>query len=265
MKIPQLRIVRVRTKNPSASPLCRAIFVPFKALCRLGSRTPTQLIYPRGERVVECNTVESIENSRDKIRMKECFTQFKIPQANWYHGRLVPSEIKNILGNDCVLVGKAICGFQGNGMVLIENDTQLAEFCRTHSPEHFFIEKFHNYGREYRLHATRDGVFLSWRKLRTSEATQRWFFNSHNCNWVGEDHSLFNKPSSWDELCRVACKAVESVGLDIGAVDIRISSKDTSQFIVCEVNSAPSLAEIGIEAYKEQIKKVLITKYNSNE
>jgi glutathione synthase/RimK-type ligase-like ATP-grasp enzyme len=55
---------------------------------------------------------------------------------------------------------------------------------------------------------------------------------------------------------------VETIGLDIGAVDIRVSSQDTRQFIVCEVNSAPALGEAGIDAYREQIRKVLIKKYN---
>lgn len=268
MKNFQQRTVRIRTKNPSSNPLRKAILVPFLAVCRLGSRTPTHEVWPRGGRVIECNTVESVENSRDKLRMKDCF--FTVPgfkQAVWYHGRFDVETIKNHFGisktEDYQLVGKAICGFQGKGMVLINNDTQLMDFCRTHTPQNFFIELFYPYGREYRFHATRDEVFLSWRKLRSKDAEERWFFNSHNCNWVGEGNQLFNKPLNWDELCREACKAISSVGLDIGAVDIRVSAQDTRQFIVCEVNSAPALGEDGIDAYREQIRKVLMKKYNN--
>ena len=53
---------------------------------------------------------------------------------------------------------------------------------------------------------------------------------------------------------------MRATGLDIGAVDVRVSSKDTSQFIVLEVNSAPSLGSQGIDIYREQIRKVLINK-----
>jgi len=201
--------------------------------------------------------------------MKRCFENLHVPQARWYEGPLGErnvSVIKSHFGisktEEYQLVGKAICGFQGKGMVLISNDVELATFCKTHTSDNFFIELFYNYGREYRLHATRNEVFLSWRKLRKDEAEERWFFNSHNCNWVGEDHELFNKPSNWSDLCRFACKAVESVGLDIGAVDLRVSSKDPSQFIILECNSAPALGEVGVDIYREQIKKVLIKKYN---
>ena len=263
----KLRTVRVRTKNPTSAPLRKSIFVPFLSICRLGSRTPTRDVFPNGGRVIECNTVESIENSRDKLRMKECFRIGNVRQAEWYHGTFNPDVIKRHFqiskSSEYRLVGKAICGFQGKGMVLIENDEQLAQFCRTHTPQNFYIELFYNYGREYRFHATRSEVFLSWRKLRKSDAQERWFFNSHNCNWVGESHELFDKPRNWEELCRQACNAIASSGLDIGAVDIRVSAQDTSYFIVCEVNSAPALSEIGIEAYRNKIKNILINKHNN--
>lgn len=267
MKQFQQRTVRIRTKNPSSNPLRKAILVPFQAVCRLGSRTPTSEVFPRGGRIVECNTVESVENSRDKLRMKACFERGNVSQARWYHGSFRDIQvIKRHFGINVSegyqLVGKAICGFQGKGMVLIENDTQLMNFCNTHTPENFFIEYFHNYGREYRIHATQNEVFMTWRKLRKEEATERWFFNSHNCNWVGETHELFQKPANWKQLCDEACKAMTSVGLDIGCADVRVSSQNPTQFIVCEVNSAPALAEQGIIAYREQIRKVLINKAN---
>lgn len=263
MKQFKQRTVRIRTKNPTSNPLRKAILVPFKAVCRLGSRTATRDVFPASERVVECNTVQSIENSRNKLRMKECFATQNIPQATMYHGPFDHQRILDhfhITSPDFQLVGKMICGFQGHGMTLINNRTELEQWCRTHSPQNYFIELFYNYGREYRLHATRDSVFLSWRKLRSHDAAERWFFNSHNCNWVGEGNQLFNKPANWEELCRTARTAISSTGLDIGAVDIRVSSQDTTQFIVCEVNSAPALGDVGIEAYREQIKSVLIKK-----
>jgi glutathione synthase/RimK-type ligase-like ATP-grasp enzyme len=269
MKQFQQRTVRIRTKNPSSNPLRKAILVPFLAVCRLGSRTPTKEVFPRAmHKVFECNSVESVENSRDKLRMKECFRRANVTQAEMYNGSFrniedIKRHFKISVGEGYQLVGKAICGFQGHGMVLINNDIELSNFCRTHTPQNYFIELFYNFGREYRFHATRSEVFLTWRKLRSKDAEERWFFNSHNCNWVGEGNQLFNKPSNWKQLCDEACRAVAATGLDIGAVDIRVSSQDTRQFIVCEVNSAPALGEDGIDAYREQIRKVLINKYNN--
>jgi hypothetical protein len=268
MKNFQQRTVRIRTKNPSSNPLRKAILVPFLAVCRLGSRTPTKEVFPRAmHKVIECNTVEAIENSRDKLRMKACFAKGGVKQAEMYHGKFDVATIKSHFGitktEEYKLVGKAICGFQGKGMVLIENDEQLAEFCRTHTPQNYFLELFYSFSREYRFHATQSGVFLTWRKLRTNDAKERWFFNSHNCHWVSEGNQLFNKPSNWDELCAEACKAITSVSLDCGCVDIRVSGSDPRQFIVCETNSGPALSEVGLDAYREEIRKVLINKYNN--
>lgn len=246
---------QIRTKNPSAGPLRRSISVPYKAVVRLGSRTPLEQCFrdPRG--VIECNTVQSIENSRDKLRMKECFSRYDVPQAEW----------KTIRDHEMFvefpLVGKQIVGFKGHGMQLIENADQLGEFIRTHD-NRYFIEKFYNYAREYRIHATANHSFLAWRKLRRNDATERWFFNSTNCNWVGEDHELFNRPSNWADLCNSAVMAVRAVGLDIGAVDIRIQNRPNPQYIVCEVNSAPQLGDAGIEAYRTEITNILNRKRN---
>lgn len=126
----------------------------------------------------------------------------------------------------------------------------------------WYAESYKNYGREYRIHVTQDEVFMVWRKLRKADAEERWFFNSHNCNWVGETHELFNKPSNWDQLCREAVNAARATGLDIGAVDLRVSSQNAAQFIILEINSAPALGEEGVNKYREQIKKVLTKKYS---
>jgi len=247
-------IAQIRTKNPSAAPLRRSIFVNKRAIVRLGSRTPSRQIYPT-QSFVEVNTVESIENSRDKLRMKECFSRYDVKQAEWFTLDQVPT----IRMTDFPYVGKQIVGFKGHGMQLIENDDQLRTFLRTHNNS-YFIEKFYNYAREYRIHATSDHSFLSWRKLRRADAEQRWFFNSTNCNWVGESHELFQRPNNWDELCNAAVMAVRSVGLDIGAVDIRVQSRNNPDYIVCEVNSAPQLGEVGIEHYRIEITNIINNK-----
>lgn len=246
---------QVRTKNPTAAPLRRSIVVPVRAVVRLGSRSATEACFPGRRDVIEVNTVESIENSRDKLRMKNCFSRYDVPQAEW-----------KTIGDPhpfttFPLVGKQIVGFKGHGMQLIENADQLRTFMRTHG-DSYFIERFYNFAREYRIHATRDHAFLSWRKLRRSDATERWFFNSTNCNWVGEAHDLFQRPNNWIELEAAAVNAVRAVGLDIGAVDIRVQSNDNPDYIVCEVNSAPALGEAGVVAYRNEIRNIIINKNN---
>jgi hypothetical protein len=100
---------------------------------------------------------------------------------------------------------------------------------------------------------------MSWRKLRREGSDDRWFFNSSNCNWVNPQHALFDRPTNWNDVVRSSIDAMKAVGLDIGAVDVRIqsSSQKTPAYIVCEVNSAPALGDQGIEAYKNTIIKIL--------
>ena len=270
---------QIRTKNSSAYPLRRDIIVPERTIVRLGSRTPSSIIYPRGTRFMEINTVESIENSRDKLRMKECFSRANVPQAEYYEARgNNTTQIRELSGDydghpeDTIkeveqmtypLVGKLVVGFKGHGMQLINNAEELRTWLRTHNNGQYYLEKFYNHGREYRLHATQSRVFLSWRKLRRNDSDQRWFFNSTNCNWVGEEHELFNRPSNWDEICTAAINAIRSVGLDIGCADIRVQAKNNPRFIVCEVNSAPALAEVGLAAYKSEIQLIANEKFTN--
>jgi glutathione synthase/RimK-type ligase-like ATP-grasp enzyme len=61
---------------------------------------------------------------------------------------------------------------------------------------------------------------------------------------------------------KAACNCVNSTGLDIGAVDIRVQSNTQRdpKFIVCEINSAPALGDLGIIKYKEVITKLINNK-----
>jgi len=255
------RKARIRTKNPSAKPLRASIITNKRAIVRLGSLTPLGKVFPNRRDVVEINTVEAIQNSRGKIRMKDCFSKLDIPQAEWW------SFEKEFDSNKFPypIVLKRIFGFKGHGMALINNKKEFDSWYSQHKNHHdYFIEKFYNYAREYRIHVASGniGCFMSWRKLRRQDSKERWFFNSSNCNWVSDQHELFDKPKCWKQMEAAAICCIKSTGLDIGAVDIRVQSNehDNPKFIVCEINSAPALGEIGIIKYKEIITNLINSK-----
>jgi len=255
------RFAKIRTSNHTASPLRKSILVDCPAVVRLGSLTSTPEVFPGIRNVVEINTVEAIQNSRNKLRMKECFKRLNIPQASWWDSYQALAHDENPLPYP--LVVKRVFGFQGRGMQLLRNERNLRAWSSEHNYNGWFFEVFYNYSREYRLHVAKGiGCFLAWRKLRTREATDRWFFNSENSNWVGVDHNLFNRPVCWNLLEKTALDCLEATGLDIGACDIRIQSSrhDNPKFIVCEINSAPALMRLGIEKYKESIKTLIENK-----
>jgi len=254
---------RIRTKNPSASSLRKSIPTKKKTIIRLGSLTPTAKVFPTDKDIIEINTPEAIENSRSKLKMKDCFAELQIPQSSW-------STFDTIESNtlEFPIVIKRVYGFKGIGMQLIQDLDSFNKWSRSHpNKSGWYIEKFYNYAREYRLHVAKDvGVFMSWRKLRKSEATERWFFNSSNCNWINPDHELFDTPRCWEEMCEQAENALKATGLDIGAVDIRVQSNEykNPKFIVCEINSAPALGIVGVEKYKETLTKLINNKYERN-
>lgn len=259
------KFVKIRTKNHTARPLRRSILFDDWAVVRLGSRTPNDRCFKTPRKAIEINTIEAINNSRDKLKMKSCFNSLKVPQAEWWSSvQALAYDNKEI---PFPLVVKRICGFQGRGMILINNKKELDAWINLHptwEDSGWYFEKFYNYAREYRLHVSSvSGVFLSWRKLRTNNATNRWFFNSTNSEWIGEDNEKFDKPFSWDKMKKAAENALKATKLDIGAVDIRVQSNKNEKdpkFIVCEINSAPALGDIGIEKYKEEIIKILQSK-----
>lgn len=275
--------IKLRSKNPSASDLREKLSKvrtksPF--VVRLGSRTPlstyTNPVYRSAN---EINTIDSIENSRDKLRMKACFATGEVRQSNWWEFRgnntsqmRVVDPTLNFDGHphDTIVeastlpypvVVKQIYGFKGHGMVKCENIEELNAWLSNHSTSGYYVEEFKNFAKEYRLHATQERVFLSWRKLRKSDAEQRWFFNSTNCNWVNENHESFAKPEGWDLMCEHAVRAITATGLSIGAVDVRCKSncRAENDFIVLETNSAAQLGDIGTNAYFDEILRIVQT------
>jgi len=274
------KYVRIRTKNSTAAPLRRSILVDDWAVVRLGSVTSTEDIriasgIPRGDKLIEINTPEGVRNSSSKLRMKRCFAEKEVPQAEGWTTR-DGRDFSGIFGRDThcdiadlpyPIVAKRVFGCQGRGMELLKDKKELTVFLKAdHSLYNWIFEEFYNYGREYRLHVARGvGVFMSWRKLRRQDTKEdRWFFNNSNSCWIGPGHGSFDKPKCWKAMVKAAKGALDSCGLDVGACDIRVqtSKQEDPKFIVCEINSAPSLGDYGIVEYRKVIKKLINSKRN---
>lgn len=254
--------VRLRTKNHSAEELkglLRTIRTKRPVVIRLGSRTPLREIFPKShERAVEINQVGGIENSRNKLIMKRLFDQHSVKTAEW-------TEMAPVMTWDtfpAIIKYKGSHG--GQGLFLIENAQQLEEWKASHPGTHqYIIEKYYNYTKEYRLHVTADGCFYSCRKMLKSDATDRWHRHDSNCVWIVEENPLFERPKNWDDVIAECVKALNSVGLTTGACDVKIQSEKgkrsdfTPDFIVMEINSAPSMGNITTQKYYEKITQIL--------
>lgn len=249
--------VRLRTKNPSARDLrtkLREVFSPVRTLVRLGSLTKLNEVFRPGVRVQEINTIEAIEVSRNKLAMHKAFDKLGVQHARLFR----VGEIKNQKDLVFPILAKKIVGQGGEGMKKLDSIADLDKFLRG-STEGYYFEEYFNGAREYRLHVTKNGCFLVWRKLRKNNAKERWYFNNDNCNWISEENKSFDKPGNWDEIVQQSVLALKAVGLDLGAVDVRTQSTEGHKkvkFIILETNSAPALGRVGTDAYLNEIKKL---------
>lgn len=293
---------KIRSRHPSHEPFRDSLpLLPFRSVVRLGSTTELHDRFTeRGDRI-ECNSAEAIANSSNKLLMKQCFDENEVKTADWIVVR--PDGFGNPTwchfypdaenryddnygyyeydGNiydegNCPLeypiVAKHIYGSRGRGNTLINSREELERWMRGKTLRNYIFEKFYNYNREYRLHVTEDGCFYTCRKMLRNETpeNQRWYRNDNNSVWIVEDNPQFNRPSNWDVVVEESVKALKAVGLDVGAVDLRIQSENNNRgnrrenpdFIILEINSAPSMGMITLDRYIEKLPEILMKKYN---
>jgi len=252
---------RIRSRHPSHKILRKSILLPFRSIVRLGSTTPSEIP------MIECNTIDAVKNSSDKLLMKRCFTANDVKTAEWLDGHMnITAREISLVDNTgkeirFPIVAKSRFGSRGRGNTLIKDLAAWTEWSRGKDFSNYIFEKFYNYAREYRLHVSTDGCFYSCRKMLKEGTPEenKWYRNDSNCVWYLEDNPNFNKPNTWNEIEKHCVTALLSVGLDIGACDVKVSA-DSIAFIVIEINSAPSFGDITAVKYKEEIKNVLLKK-----
>jgi hypothetical protein len=282
---------RVRTRHPSHKHLRpqykKLPLFPFRSIIRLGSFTelkPNKINKSR----VEINTVEAISNSADKLKMKQCFTQENVKTADWsYKGDDTDMFWLHKYGEEPALyikeawldqlefpvVSKHIRGSRGTGNKKHDTVEELETWMNGKDLSNYIFEKYYSYNREYRLHVDEEGCFYTCRKMLKSDAPQevRWYRNDDHCVWILEENELFDKPSNWDDVVSESVKALKAVGLDFGAIDLRIQSatmrdgetpRENPEFIVVEINSAPSFGGLTEEAYLRELPRIIKNKYN---
>lgn len=253
------RHLLVRTRNVSCAPL-KALAVPRRTIYRMGSVTPTEKITSRTD-YLEINSPDSCKISGDKILMKQCFIENEIPTAEYAiigqneNIEEFKSRLINLFSQWKKMIIKHKHSSKGNGIYFIESVDDLNQWLNDNRPDNFVFEKYYTYSKEYRLHVDdTNGCFYTCRKMLKNDADVRWHRHENNSVWILEDNEMFDKPDNWDAIVQDCMKAIKSVGLNIGAVDIKVQThKNNPRYIILETNSAPALGEIGIEKYKEEL------------
>lgn len=258
------RTLRVFSRHPSHNVIRKNLLVPVLACIRFGSTTEWD------KSKYELNPIEGVKNSSSKLRMKTKFTEAGVKTAQWWTN---PLDIDNMQDPPFPILAKKIFGSRGEGMRKFDTKEQFIQFI-TGNPriKDYIFEKYYNYTREYRLHIDANGCFYSCRKMLKSDTPEdkRWFRNDSNCVWYVSDNPDFDRPSNWDEIVAECVKALNAVGLDMGACDVRVQGafnqkgkqRENPEFIIVEINSAPSFGEGTAEMYSERIPYTLQRKYN---
>lgn len=249
--------IRVRSKHDSHIALREAMPVlPYKAMVRLGSTTDL------GPGYIEVNSIQSIKNSADKSLMKACFDNLGVRTADW-------AKTYSVFGpEDYPLVAKHVRGSRGTGNYLIKTPERAKEWAKAKANLNDFIwERYHNFGREYRLYVTQDECYFAIRKLKKNgiEEKYKWRFRNEDTVWVGSHNPQFEQPSCWAEMVKHACLAAKATGLDIAAIDVKVQYEQPNgkkpKFIILETNSAFMLHTKDLAATIDIIPKIVKKKY----
>lgn len=264
-------VPKIRSRHPSHSVLRgRLPKMPFTSVIRFGSTTEVM------DADVQINTTSAIRNSSSKLLMKQRFSQAEVTTAKWYtmrdnfffeEGNLKDGTLA-LHAIEYPIVAKSLFGSRGNGNSLIKSEDHLKSWVAGRDLSNYIFEKFHNYNREYRLHVTEDGCFYSCRKMLRDGTPEkdRWFRNDSNSIWIREENADFDRPVNWESIVTECVKALKSCGLDFGACDVKVqSSKDPEtgkgrknpNFIIIEINSAPSFGEVTTQKYLEMLPELL--------
>lgn len=156
-------------------------------------------------------------------------------------------EASKWLAEGFIVVARTVLeGFGGEGIVLVENRAEL--------PVAPLYTKYIPKTEEYRVHVFKDEAFFIQRKARKKEVPDE------KVNWkirnLAGGFIFANQDVDVPKECKeAAVKAVKSLGLDFGAVDI-IWNKRRNIFYVLEINTAPGLAGTTLEKYSEQFRKL---------
>jgi len=264
---------RLRSRHPSHQELRNLLpLLPFRSVLRLGSTT--EIVDPR---YIQINSVEGVKNSSNKHLMKECFNKGNIKTAKWFYfdkGIIIDAETKQEIATKELpfpIVIKHVLGSRGTGNYLCDNLEEFNITIQGKNNSNYILEKYYSYTREYRLHVTKNGCFYTCRKMLKRDAPEKnkWQRHDDNCVWILENNEEFNKPVNWDSIVKDCVDALQHLGLDIAAFDVRVQSaqdkknrkRENPEWIVIESASAPSMGVITLQKYIEEVPKIAKLKF----
>lgn len=184
------------------------------------------------------NTPEAIDLCKDKILMKQKFTECGVPSPDW-------SFVANNTFTDYTgkVIYKPKYHSRGRGLVVFDSVQDCVD-ARQH--ETGTMEVFHNFTREYRVHIfAGHAINIDKKYLRDGFEEQEIRHKTH--------YRYSRVVKFPDDLISASVMAVDSLGLDFGAVDIGYDESENKCYVL-EVNSAPGMRQSLVDRYLACIK-----------
>lgn len=270
--------------------------LPFRSVIRLGSTTELSERRLKRGRFIECNSIQGVINTSNKLYMKRAFDGAEINTPAWfmpciigdgdgalkigsmeqllrptpqnfaYDSHITSAQPVPISSIRFPLIAKINFHSRGRGMLKIDTTEQLLEILKQPNvARKYTFEVYTNFVREYRVHATIQGIFYICRKLRKQDHPDRWYFNSKNSifkivyeneTWLDEELKCFK---AMEEQC---IRALDHLGMDIAGFDVKVNSTG-EKFTFIEANSACSFGEHTAQHYIKKIPEILTLKYQN--
>jgi len=246
-----------------------------RAVYRHGSVTDTT--HPK-----EINSVQSVLNSKDKLKMKQLFNGKHNPdfyywdtnEDMWCDGKPEPTFYadENLLEHiSFPVLTKLQYRSRGQGMNIHRDSAslqeQFADIKRraTRGGNLKYIERYHNYGKEYGIHVALDECVYACRKARLQDRHEYYRNDSNSCWYTQFDNQGnlkedFKQPENWEAIITECNRLRKLIGLDITRMDVIVASN--GRFKILECNSAPSIAEGTAAHYSLALPKIINQKYH---
>lgn len=161
----------------------------------------------------------------------------------------------------------------GQNFHLVTSLGDLARCEAKYGRDGYYMSKIYPKQREVRVHCCLGKVLLIKEKPAPADKKEvAWNFAINEQAWSTIDRKDYDPA-----LCKIALDAMEAIGLDIGAVDVMFDPMDKKlpRYVICEINTAPSLTEYLVEKYqslfmllfakKERIEKWDYSKFTKGE
>lgn len=184
------------------------------------------------------NKPEAIAVASNKLKSFQTLHEFGVPIPKFYTSK--EHAVNLFDGRTKVVCRTVLSGHSGAGIVIANNPDELVD-----APLYTeYLQK----KQEFRVHVFRDQAFFVQRKARNRAIPDdqvNWQVRNHQNGFIYA-HKDIEYP---DDIRGTALNAVQALGLDFGAVDILLGSKN--RIWVLEVNTACGLEGTTLEKYKE--------------